>query len=185
MTPDMSKHLNRSVFLDRDGILNRDSPQYIKSWGEFEWLPGALDSVVKLSSLDVKIIVITNQGAIGRGLTTRQAVDQLHENLVADVESYGGRIDAVYICPHRPSDVCDCRKPAPGLLLRAAREHGIDLQGSVMIGDHATDMEAAAAAGCGGVLVGRNDRELVSGIVRCDSLAEAVTLLFNRFSGEE
>ena len=106
-------------------------------------------------------------------------------NLVPDVESHGGRIDTIYLCPHRPSEACDCRKPAPGLFLRAAREHGVDLQDSVMIGDHAADMEAAIAAGCDGILVGQNSHELALGTVGCDSLAEAVTIVFNRFSSEK
>lgn len=142
-----------AVFLDRDGVINRDRGDYVRSWEEFEFLPGALNALRLLATGPHRIIVVSNQSAIGRGLVSREAVDAIHDRMVEAVRAGGGRIDAIYYCPHSPEADCPCRKPRPGLLLRAARELDIDLRGSWLIGDDLRDLESAVAAGVRPVLV--------------------------------
>jgi D-glycero-D-manno-heptose 1,7-bisphosphate phosphatase len=142
-----------AVFLDRDGVINRDRRDYVRSWEEFEFLPGVLEAFRVLAPGPHRIVVVSNQSAIGRGLVSREAVDGIHARMIEAVRLGGGRIDAVYYCPHRPEEDCLCRKPRPGLLLRAARELDIDLPGSWLIGDDLRDLESAVAAGVRPVLV--------------------------------
>jgi D-glycero-D-manno-heptose 1,7-bisphosphate phosphatase len=143
----------RAVFLDRDGTLNVDSPDYIKSWGEFAWLPGVKEALRELQDAGFALVVITNQGAISKGLTTRAAAEHLHARMTAELAEAGVHLDAVYYCPHHDADACACRKPRPGLLLQAARELGLDLARSWMVGDRDRDVLAGAAAGCRALLV--------------------------------
>lgn len=143
----------RAVFVDRDGVINRNRDDYVKSWGEFEFLPGALDGLRRLAALDARVIVITNQSIINRGLAPRAVVDDINARMTRAVSLAGGRIDAVFVCPHRPDEVCDCRKPKPGLLLQAAARFDLDLAQCILIGDNETDVRAARAAGCAPVLV--------------------------------
>ena len=141
------------VFLDRDGVIIRNRSDYVKSWAEVEILPGAPEAIAALTRNGSRVIVITNQSAVARGLVSLDTVEEMHRRLQRVIEDAGGHVTAFYVCPHHPDDGCDCRKPRPGLLLRAAREHGIDLPRAYFVGDQAGDMEAAAAAGCTGVLV--------------------------------
>jgi D-glycero-D-manno-heptose 1,7-bisphosphate phosphatase len=145
--------LTPAIFLDRDGVINANRADYVKSWGEFEFLPGALDAIRALSALDWPIIVVTNQSAVGRGLITRQAVEDIHQRMLEAVTRAGGRITEVRYCPHRPDEGCPCRKPAPGMLLGAARKWGLDLHRSVLVGDAMSDILAAQAAGAAAILV--------------------------------
>lgn len=145
--------LSPAVFLDRDGVINRDRADYVKAWHEFEFLPGALQALRRLAQLARPVVVVTNQSAIGRGLVSRQAVEEIHTHMVAAIQAAGGRVDAVLYCPHRPEERCACRKPQPGLLLQAAERLGLDLGRSVLVGDAASDIGAARAAGCRPVLV--------------------------------
>ena len=137
----------RAIFLDRDGVLNENRANYVKTWQEFVWLPGSLDALAALALPDRPIIVVTNQSMVGRGLVSNSTLDDIHARMLQQASSHGGRIDAVYACLHTPSDACSCRKPLPGLLHRAARDHEIDLADSVFIGDAFTDYQAATAAG--------------------------------------
>jgi D-glycero-D-manno-heptose 1,7-bisphosphate phosphatase len=152
----------QAILLDRDGVINRERADYVKSWGEFEVLPGALPALSRLSSLHVPILVLTNQSAIGRGLVSLATVDAIHARLQWLVHAAGGRIDAFYICPHHPVDGCACRKPKPGLLLQAAAEFNLDLTACIFVGDSYTDYQAAQAAGCDTILVqsGRQGSQL-------------------------
>lgn len=143
----------RAVFLDRDGVINKNRNDHVKTWAEFEFLPGVLDALRDLAMLDVVVIVITNQGAIGRGLTTFEAVDDIHARMILAVQRHGGRIDDVIYCPHLPSAGCACRKPQPGMLIAAAKKWQIDLAQSFLIGDADTDILAGRAAGCYTTLV--------------------------------
>lgn len=138
-----------TVFLDRDGVINEDSPDYIRSWEAFRFLPGSLQAVVELSRRGFRIFVITNQSGIGRGLIAPEELARMHNNLAAEAAAAGGRIDGFFFCPHRPEEGCRCRKPRPGLIEAAARAHGIDLSRAVMVGDSARDILAARRAGCG------------------------------------
>jgi len=144
-----------AVFLDRDGVINRDSDDFVKSWEEFEFLPGSLEALSALSGTPYKIVVITNQSGIGRGLLTETTLEQMHLRMIDRVRAAGGRIDAIYICPHLPTVGCGCRKPAPGLYFRAARELNLDLTSSWAIGDSWRDIEAADQARVKAVLLNR------------------------------
>jgi histidinol-phosphate phosphatase family protein len=146
----------RTLFVDRDGVINRMREDYVKSWDELELLPGAIESLASASKRGLELIVLSNQSAIGRGLVARETVDGIHRRIAALVAAEGGRIAAFLVCPHTPDDRCDCRKPAPGLLFRARDELGVDLSRAVMVGDQPTDVEAARAADCAAMLVGED-----------------------------
>jgi D-glycero-D-manno-heptose 1,7-bisphosphate phosphatase len=142
-----------AIFLDRDGVINCNRPDYVKSWSEFEFLPGAIEALQRLSQLGWPVVVVTNQSAVGRGLVDRRTVEEIHTQMMAAICSAGGRIDDVLYCPHGPDDRCACRKPRPGLLLLASVRLGLDLSQSFMIGDADSDVSAAQAVGCRPVLV--------------------------------
>ncbi|MEO6063179.1 MAG: HAD-IIIA family hydrolase [Thermoflexales bacterium] len=150
--------LTPAIFIDRDGVINANRPDHVKRWEEFVFLPGALDALQALASQPALVFVITNQAIIGRGVAPAAIVEDIHARMRASVAAAGGRIDGVYLCPHRPEDGCDCRKPRPGMLLRAAREHGLDLSRSIFIGDALSDAQAAAAAGVTPILVSSGRR---------------------------
>ena len=143
----------RAVFLDRDGTINADSPHYIKSLGEFCFLPGAFAALQRLALLEAAIVVVTNQGVIGRKVVAVETIEGINRHMVEAIEAQGGRVTAVYYCPHAPWRGCACRKPRPGLLLAAAADFDIDLTRSFMVGDRETDMVAGRAAGCTPVLL--------------------------------
>jgi D-glycero-D-manno-heptose 1,7-bisphosphate phosphatase len=143
------------VFTDRDGVINRNSPDYIKRPEEFEFLPGSREALRRLTASGFDIIVITNQSALGRGLMTREGLEDVHRRMIASIEAAGGRILDIFICPHQPGDGCRCRKPEPGLALDARRRHRVDFSTAVMIGDSAADIECARRAGVGSTLLVR------------------------------
>lgn len=153
----MAKRPGRSaVFLDRDGVINVSPGRgrhYVTTWEQFRFLPGALRALKTLRRAGKTVIVVTNQSAVGRGLLSRRRLDEIHRRMRAEVSRTGGRIQAVYVCPHRPADHCPCRKPKPGLLRRAARAHSLDLTRCVFVGDHVTDIRLARRVGCPCVLV--------------------------------
>ncbi|MES2437243.1 MAG: HAD-IIIA family hydrolase [Patescibacteria group bacterium] len=141
---------HKAVFLDRDGVLNKKPAvyDYVKSFEEFEWNPGAKELVKQIKELGFLAVVISNQQGVGRGKMSAQFVNELHQKMQQDLVEYGTSIDGFYFCGHLRSDGCTCRKPQPGMLFRAAEQHGINLEKSFMIGDTITDMEAARKAGC-------------------------------------
>lgn len=141
------------VFLDRDGVINHDSPDYIKSLDEFVPIEGSYEAIARLKRAGRMIIVITNQSAVGRGIIDGSTLAQIHKRLIEEVETAGGHITDILFCPHRPDEKCRCRKPEPGMLFEAAARHGIDLTRSVMVGDSAKDIECGIRAGCKTVLV--------------------------------
>jgi histidinol-phosphate phosphatase family protein len=142
-----------AVFLDRDGVICRNRADYVKAWSEFEWLPGSREAIARLTAAGVPVLVVSNQSAIGRGLTTMGAVENLHKQMVRCFRESGGDIKAVYYCPHRPEDNCSCRKPRPGMLLAASTEHAVDLSRSFIVGDSWSDIAAGKQAGVKTVLV--------------------------------
>ena len=144
-----------AVFLDRDGVINIDRSDFVKSWEEFEFVPGSLEALAALSQTSYKIVVITNQSGIGRGLLTQETLEQMHARMIDRVGASGGRIDAIYYCPHAPGAGCECRKPAAGLFFEAARDLDIDLSLSWAIGDRHRDAEAANRAGVRAILLDR------------------------------
>ncbi|MCB9107486.1 MAG: D-glycero-beta-D-manno-heptose 1,7-bisphosphate 7-phosphatase [Anaerolineales bacterium] len=143
----------QAIFLDRDGVICENRSDYVKSWREFKFLPGAKQSLAALRYLGLPIIVVTNQSAIGRGIIPAEVVEEIHRQMVTEIQAYGGHITRIYYCPHHPEAGCDCRKPQPGMLLQAAQELGIDLNQSYMVGDAVTDLVAGQQAYCHSILV--------------------------------
>lgn len=145
MTDEMIK---RFVFLDRDGVINKDSPDYVKSWAEFEFLPGSLDAIRLLTEKNYQIAIITNQSIINRKMASFDDLEFIHSMMKKAIKKEGGEIKDIFFCPHTPDDDCSCRKPEPGLILEALKKYGIDAKDSVMVGDSAKDIECAKRAGC-------------------------------------
>jgi len=139
-----------AILLDRDGVLNRKPLRghYVRSWDEFEWQPGASEALRLLKEAGYRVIVITNQAGVGRGLVKEEDLLSIHRRMAAEATRSGGRIDAVYYCPHHWKDNCECRKPRPGLLFEAQHTFNLDLTRTVFVGDDETDVQAADAAGC-------------------------------------
>jgi D-glycero-D-manno-heptose 1,7-bisphosphate phosphatase len=148
------KIMDKTIFLDRDGVINIDSPQYIKKESEFEFIPGSPQAIALLNQYGFNVIVITNQSMIGRNMVSREALDAIFKKMKKGVQKAGGRIKDVFFCPHTPEDNCACRKPEPGLIFKACKKYSIDLEYSSMVGDSAKDIECALNAGCErGILV--------------------------------
>ena len=143
----------RFVILDRDGVINVDSPDYIRTPGQWQPIPGSIEAIAALSRAGFEIIVATNQSGLGRGLFGLGELEAMHRKLCAAVEERGGRIGSIFYCPHRPDDGCACRKPATGLLDAAERQYGGSHAGSVRVGDTMRDIELARAKDCAPVLV--------------------------------
>ena len=144
------------IFLDRDGVINKKAKkaEYIRSWSEFEFLPGSIDAMKMLSRSGYRIFVITNQAGISRGAMTEDDLKAIHSILENELGKEGVCIEKIYYCPHGWDDGCECRKPKPGMLFQAAREYDLDLSESIFIGDDKRDLEAGLAAECRTLLVG-------------------------------
>lgn len=145
----------KTVFLDRDGVINRNAPNkgYVQTWAEFTFIPNALSAIQELTQNGYRIFVITNQAGIGRGLYSEETLKDIHRRMVAEITKAGGKIEAVYYCPHHPDAGCECRKPKPGMLKRAAQEHNVNLSSAYFIGDFTTDIMAGKRAGTATFLV--------------------------------
>lgn len=141
------------IFLDRDGVIIENRDNYVRSWADVELFPQAVAALAELRDSPYKIVLVTNQSAVGRGHISYETAEAINDRLLDVIHEAGGRVDAVFMCPHSPTDGCDCRKPLPGLLLRAAEALDIDLARSVMIGDALTDIEAGQAAGARAALL--------------------------------
>ncbi len=155
----------RLVILDRDGVINEDSDDYIKSPAEWRPLPGSLEAIARLNRNGYRVVVATNQSGIARGLFDLPTLTAIHEKMHRALVEQGGLIEAVFFCPHGPDDECACRKPRPGLLLDIAERLQIRLAGVPAIGDSLRDVQAARAAGAFPILVrtGKGNRTLASG----------------------
>lgn len=164
--------MRAAVFLDRDGVIIENRDDYVKTWNEVRFLPGAIDALRRLGRSDYAIVLVTNQSAVGRRIITLDQATAINRQVIAEIQTASGRVDAAYLCPHHPDDGCRCRKPAPGMFLQAARELDLDLAGSYAIGDAASDMEAAGAAGVRGILVltGRGREQCASLAGRADAV---------------
>ena len=134
------------VILDRDGVINADSPDYIKSASEWLPLPGSVEAIARLTAAGCQVFVATNQAGIARGKLSLAALEAIHQRMIAEVADAGGLIVDIQYCPHHPDDQCQCRKPQPGMLLTLAARHDLDLREGYFVGDSAKDLEAAAAA---------------------------------------
>ena len=174
----------RAVFLDRDGVINENRQDYVKTWDEFVFLPEALVSLSLLAHSEFLVVVVSNQSAIHRGLVSSAVVEEINRRMLDQVEKIGARIDGVYYCPHMPDEACHCRKPLPGLLLKAAEEMQIDLDRSYCVGDKLTDVAAGKAVGCRNILVltgegGKQNVDALNGYVIAKNLRHAVELILN------
>jgi len=175
------------VILDRDGVINVDSPEYIKSLDEWRPIPGSIDAMVRLSQAGFELVVATNQSALSRGLLGLDDLEAIHQHLRELVEQAGGRIGAVFYCPHLPEEHCNCRKPATGLLDAAEAEYGCSVAGSFLVGDSSKDIELARRKGCIPILVlsgnGVATRTALgaaaNGIRIVDDLAAAATVILD------
>lgn len=143
-----------TVFLDRDGVINRMRPgDYVKRWDEFEFLPGARRAIARLTAAGYRLIVVTNQACVGKEIVSWATVQEIHARMIEEIARAGGWIEAVLCCPHRADAGCGCRKPAPGLLTRAREEYGVDLTRAVLVGDSVTDVQTAAAVDVPAIMV--------------------------------
>jgi D,D-heptose 1,7-bisphosphate phosphatase len=140
--------LQKCVFLDRDGVINKERTDYVKNILELEIFSEITESIKKLKINGFLVIIITNQSAINRGLTSHEDIEKIHNAIQVFLKQNNTFVDGFYYCPHRPDENCDCRKPKPGLILRAAKERKIDLTKSWMVGDNESDLKAGISAGC-------------------------------------
>ena len=175
------------IILDRDGVINRDSDNFIKSVDEFVTLPGSVEAIARLNQAGYRVAIATNQSGISRGYYNLDTLNAMHEKLRAELSSYGGSIDMIAFCPHGPDDKCDCRKPKPGMYLEIARRFDLSLEGVPVIGDSLRDLQAAQAVSARPILVrtGKGKRTLekgegLEGIPVYDDLAAAVSAILEQ-----
>lgn len=166
--------MEKVVFLDRDGVISKDSPDHIKSWEEFHFLPRSKDAIKLLNDAGFNIILITNQSVIARKMVTKKELEEMHSNMKKEIEQHGGKIKNIYYCPHHPDDGCDCRKPKPGLLKKAIEENDIDGSKSYMVGDRIMDVLAGKSVGCKTIIIPSElgSKELKESTVTPDYIAK-------------
>ena len=169
------------IILDRDGVINRDSDQFIKSPEEWEPLPGSLEAIARLNEWGWRVVLASNQSGVGRGLFDMDTLNSIHEKMVRSLMAVGGRIDAIFFCPHAADSTCDCRKPKPGLLMQIAERFNVNLDGVPTVGDSLRDLQAGIAVGCKPYLVltgkgerTREDPDLPEGVEIFPDLAAVV-----------
>jgi len=175
------------IILDRDGVINEDSDDYIKSPDEFVPIAGSLAAIARLKQAGYTVVVATNQSGVARGLFDIGTLNAIHEKLQRELARYGASLDGMFFCPHGPADGCDCRKPKAGLLREIATRFQVDLDCVPSIGDSLRDVEAAREVGATPMLVktGKGQRTLdkhateLRDVAVCDDLAHAVDLLVN------
>jgi len=172
------------VILDRDGVINKESPDFIKS--PEEWLPlkGSLQAIARLSQASYDVVVLTNQSGIGRGHFSANTLSQINARMITHVEQYGGRIESILFCPHHPDDDCDCRKPKPGLYHELAGRLNISFNGVFSVGDSVRDLIAAKSAGATPILVKTgNGRKSLKEIAAKPELELDNTQVFDNLPG--
>jgi D-glycero-D-manno-heptose 1,7-bisphosphate phosphatase len=141
------------IILDRDGVINFESPEYIKCPEEWHAIPGSLEAIARLNKAGHKVVVMTNQAGVGRGYYDEAMLARIHQKFQDQLAAVGGRVEKIYYCPHHPDDGCDCRKPLPGMLKQIQRDFDIDLTKCLVVGDSWRDIQAARAVGCEAWLV--------------------------------
>lgn len=174
-----------AIFLDRDGVIIENRANYILDWADVIIFPQAIEAIVKVSTTNFKIVIITNQSAVGRGLLKLADAISINERLKDVIVQSGGRIDGIYMCPHSPLDLCNCRKPLPGLFHQAAADLSLDFTRSMIIGDAWSDLVAGQAAGIPTQILVRTGRgnlqskapapPELSSYLLYDTLADALT----------
>ncbi|MGE4242163.1 D-glycero-beta-D-manno-heptose 1,7-bisphosphate 7-phosphatase [Ramlibacter sp.] len=152
------------VILDRDGTINRDSDDFVKAPEEWEPLPGALEGIARLNHAGWHVAVASNQSGLGRGLFDVAALNAIHAKMHKALSAVGGRIDAVFYCPHSPDEGCQCRKPLPGLFEQIGERFGVDLKSTPVVGDTLRDLQAGALVGCAPHLVLTGKGEALRGL---------------------
>jgi D-glycero-D-manno-heptose 1,7-bisphosphate phosphatase len=181
------------VILDRDGVINQDSAEFIKSPDEWIPIPDSLEAIARLHHAGFRVYIASNQSGIGRGLFDIETLNNIHQRLIDELQKKGGRIDAILFCPHAPDQHCDCRKPRPGLYLQIARRTKQSLINVPVIGDSMRDLEAAITVGARPLLVrtGKGEQTLLryadflTGITCFDNLSEAVNQLISEASSAD
>lgn len=182
--------MHPAIFLDRDGVIIENRQNYVRSWSDVAIYPGALKVLAEISTTPNKVIIVTNQSVVGRGFISLAEAEAINKRLVERIVAAGGRVDGVFMCPHRPEDMCYCRKPRPGLLLQAQRALLLNMDRSIMIGDALSDLQAAQAAGVGRCALVRTGRGKIQALqakavstriartydTLADALAEFVTV---------
>jgi D-glycero-D-manno-heptose 1,7-bisphosphate phosphatase len=155
----------RLIVLDRDGVINHDSEQFIKSPDEWRPIPGSLEAIARLNRAGYRVVVATNQSGVGRGLLDFAMLNSIHDKMHRALALVGGRIEAVFYCPHTADARCDCRKPKPGMLIEIGKRFSVDLAGVPCIGDGLRDLQAAQAVGAQPMLVltGKGEKTLRDG----------------------
>jgi D-glycero-D-manno-heptose 1,7-bisphosphate phosphatase len=136
-----------AIFLDRDGVIIENRPDYVRHWEDVHFYPHALQALAGIRNSPYKIVIVTNQSAVGRGMISLETAIEINQRVIETIAEHGGRIDGSFICPHTPQDDCDCRKPKPGLFHQAAKALSLDLGQSYLIGDALSDLLAGQAAG--------------------------------------
>lgn len=152
--------MHKAFFLDRDGVINRKAiteDDYVTSWDDMKILPGVPEAIAHINQAGFQVIIVTNQRSVAKGLITVADLDSIHRHLSEYLLSKGATINAIYYCPHELEPPCGCRKPEPGMLFNAAREHAIDLTASWMIGDSDKDVDAGRRAGCKTAMIAPED----------------------------
>ncbi len=175
-----------AVFLDRDGVINEDRDDYVKSWAEYRLYPGALEALRRLRAAGCEVYLVTNQAGVGRGVMPRRALLDILLRLRVTVRRHGGLIHGIAFCPHGSEVGCECRKPKTGMLRRLAVKYGLDLARSVIVGDSCGDIQCGQAAGCRTILVHTRPAAGVADQLeqcelppdhQCGSLQEAVKII--------
>lgn len=191
MLQNRGQSLRRAVFLDRDGTINEEK-EYLWRIEEFSFINGTAEAIRLFKDAGYLVVVVTNQSGVGRGFYSEEDLERLHGHMLAELESMGAKVDAVYFCPHHPQHgvgryaiECSCRKPLPGMLLLAARELDIDLASSWMLGDKSADIETGLSAGCRTMLVrtgygAAEEARIPAGVPVVDNLLEAARLIVSQ-----
>lgn len=144
---------NKLIILDRDGVINYDSEQFIKSPDEWKPIPGSLEAIARLNQWGWRVVVASNQSGVGRGLFGMDTLNAINEKMVKSLAQAGGRLDAIFFCPHSADSTCECRKPRPGLFLQIAERFNVSLDRVPAVGDSLRDLQAGVAVGCKPYLV--------------------------------
>ncbi|MBK9925963.1 MAG: HAD family hydrolase [Anaerolineales bacterium] len=176
-----------AIFLDRDGVIIENRSDYVRDWSHVSIFPEAIRALSNSNIKNYKIVIVTNQSAVGRGIISLGIAEDINNHLVNSIRDQNGRVDGAYICPHGPANDCDCRKPKPGLLLQAAKELSLDLRSSWMIGDAWSDIQAGQSAGVRGTIIvktGRGSEQLllprpinVTDYLVCNDLSQAMNTI--------